>query len=126
MARHIIGPIVGLIIWLLVATIAGIILRDAWPAYARVAEAMTFTLWMMIARLSIGAFATLVTGFITARITRSTLAQLMPGIILLVAFIPQHVMLWNKFPIWYHLVFLSSLIPLTYAGNRMARPALNA
>jgi len=37
--------------------------------------------------------------------------------LLLVAFIPEHVSLWDKFPVWYHLTFLASLVPLTYLGG---------
>jgi hypothetical protein len=121
MAKNIIGVIIGLVAWLAVATVAGLIMRATWPAYASVAEAMTFTLPMMIARLSIGALATIVMGFVTARITRSAVAQLLPGILLLIAFIPQHILLWHKFPLWYHLCFLLTLVPLTYLGNRIAQ-----
>ena len=32
--------------------------------------------------------------------------RLRPGVILLVAFIPVHIGLWDKFPVWYHLTFL--------------------
>src|SRR5690349_1688050 len=124
MAKNIIGVIVGLVVWLVVATVAGLIMRATWPAYASVAEAMTFTLPMMIARLSIGALASIVMGFVTARITRSAVAQLLPGILLLIAFIPQHILLWHKFPLWYHLWFLLTLVPLTYLGNRIA-PAVS-
>jgi hypothetical protein len=120
MARNFIGVVAGLAAWLIVAIVAGLIMRESWPAYAGVAEAMTFTVPMMIARLSIGAFATLLMGFVTACITRSAVARLVAGVILLIAFIPQHVMLWDRFPIWYHLTFLLSLVPLTYAGNRVA------
>ena len=35
--------------------IAGLIMRGAWPEYASVADAMTFTLPMLLARLAIGA-----------------------------------------------------------------------
>ena len=42
----------------------------------------------------------------------------MPGLILLAVFIPQHIALWNNFPVWYHLTFLLSLVPLTYLGGR--------
>jgi len=101
-----------------VVAVAGIIMRGAWPEYARVADAMTFTLPMMIARLTIGALATIAAGLVTTAIAKpSTLARVAPGILLLVAFIPQHIMLWEKFPIWYHLTFLLSLVPLTYLGG---------
>jgi hypothetical protein len=33
-------------------------------------------------------------------------------------------MLWDKFPIWYHLSFLLSLVPLTYVGNSISRGAM--
>ena len=119
MTRNILGVVAGLVAWLLVAATLGFIMRTSWPAYAAVAETMNFTLPMMLARLSIGALATLAAGLVTALITRSAVARLIPGVLLLVAFIPQHVMLWDKFPLWYHLTFLLSLVPLTYVGSRI-------
>ena len=104
--RSIIGVVTGLVVWLAIATVVGLIMRRTWPAYASVAEAMTFTLPMMFARLSIGAFATISMGFVTACITQSAIARLIPGVILLIAFIPQH-----------------ALLPLTYLGNRIAGAA---
>jgi hypothetical protein len=120
MARKALAVIVGLAVWIAVATVAGVIMRAAWPAYASVADAMTFTLPMMIARLSIGAVATVAAGWVAAIIARrSTLATLLPGIVLLAGFIPQHITLWEKFPIWYHLTFLLSLIPLAFLGGKL-------
>jgi len=123
MARNFLGVVAGLAVWLALVFVAGAIMRGSWPAYASVADAMTFTLPMMFARLAIGAFATIAAGFVTACITRSTLARLLPGILLLIFFIPDHVQLWDKFPIWYHLWFLLSLVPLTCLGNAAARRA---
>ena len=118
MGKAILGVIVGLAVWIAIVAVAGVAMRAAWPEYAAVADAMTFALPMMLARLSIGALATLVAGLVTTAISpQSMLARLMPGLILLVAFIPQHVMLWNTFPIWYHLTFLLSIVPLTYLGG---------
>jgi hypothetical protein len=117
--RNILGVVAGIVTWLIVATAAGYIMRVSWPAYASVADAMTFTLPMLIARLSIGALATLTMGFVTAAIARSTIARLLPGVLALLAFVPQHIMLWDRFPLWYHLTFLLSLVPLTYAGLRI-------
>ena len=119
MVKAIIAIVAGLVAWIAVVALAGVIMRSSWPAYARVADAMTFTLPMMLARLSIGALATLAAGWVTAAIARRPmLVRLMPGLILLVAFIPQHIALWNVFPLWYHLTFLLSLVPLTYLGGR--------
>src|SRR5262245_3909225 len=120
MAKRILGVVCGLAGWLIIVTVAGLIMRAAWPAYARVADAMTFTLPMMFARLSIGAVATVAAGWVAGVITkRSTIATVLPGVLLLLAFIPQHISLWDKFPVWYHLTFLASLVPLTFAGGKL-------
>jgi hypothetical protein len=119
MLRNSLGVVAGLVSWLIVAAIAGFILRASWPEYVAVADSMNFTLPMMIARLSIGALATLSAGFVIALIARSSIAPLIAGVVLLIAFVPQHVMLWDKFPLWYHLTFLLSLVPLSYAGGRV-------
>ena len=117
--KALLAVVAGLVVWIAVVTVTGLIMRSSWPAYARVADAMTFTLPMMLARLSIGALATLAAGWVTAAIApRPMLVRLMPGLILLAAFIPQHIALWNNFPVWYHLTFLLSLVPLTYLGGR--------
>jgi hypothetical protein len=126
MARNFIGVVTGLVVWLAIAVVAGLIMRATWPAYVSVADAMTFTLPMMIARLAIAASATVSMGFVTACITRSAVARLIPGFILLIVFVPQHVMLWDKFPIWYHLWFLLSLVPLTYVGKSLTDAMLHA
>jgi hypothetical protein len=121
MTRGILGVMAGLAVWMIIVTIAGAIMRSAWPAYASVADAMTFTLPMMIARLSIGACATLAMGYVTAVVARqSARATLLSGVVLLLAFIPEHISIWNTFPVWYHLTFLFSLVPLSYLGGTMA------
>jgi hypothetical protein len=121
MAWTTLGVVAGLAAWATITSIAGVIMRGAWPEYASVADAMTFTLPMLFARLAIGAFATLIAGLVTAVIARRPLpATLVPGALLLVVFIPVHVGLWDKFPVWYHLTFLASLVPLTYMGGKIA------
>ena len=120
MGKGILGVVAGLAVWMIVVGVAGLLLRVAWPEYVSAAGAMKFTFSMKLTRLSIGALATLATGLVTAVITRSTTAILIAGALLLLLFIPQHVTLWDKFPVWYHMTFLLSLVPLTYAGGRMA------
>ena len=118
MSKKILAVIAGLVVWVIIVMAIGQIMRSSWPAYANVAAAMTFTLPMLIARLSISVVATLAAGLVTAFIAPvSTLVRLMPGMLLLVAFIPEHISLWDKFPVWYHLTFLVSLVPLTYIGG---------
>src|SRR5262245_14385276 len=122
MVKGILGVVAGLAAWLIVATVAGLILRLSWPAYASVAAAMTFTLRMLVARLSIGAVAALAAGLVTAAVARRSMrATLITGLLLLLVFVPDHLSLWAKFPVWYHLTFLVSLVPLTYLGGMIVR-----
>jgi NhaP-type Na+/H+ or K+/H+ antiporter len=83
---------------------------------------MTFTLPMMIARLTVGALATLAMGLATSVVSRrSLIATLTAAALLLLVFIPEHIRLWDKFPVWYHLTFLLSLVPLAYLGGMTSR-----
>ena len=120
MAKGILGVVAGLVAWVAVASIGGLAIRASWPAYASVEAAMAFPLSMLAARLLIGAVATLATGLVTAVIAPSSkLPVLITGLLLLASFIPVHMKLWDKFPAWYHLTFLLSLVPLTYLGAMM-------
>jgi hypothetical protein len=67
--------------------------------------AKTFTLGMMIARLSLGAVSSFCAGFVAAWITnRSVLTIKSLAGVLLVIFLPV-ITLWERFPPWYHVVF---------------------
>ena len=87
---------------------------------------MTFTLSMKIARLAIGALATVAAGVVARAVAGSTAAGVVVGAVLLVIFVPEHVQLWDKFPVWYHLTFLLSLVPLSYFGGRIVRAPLSS
>jgi hypothetical protein len=83
---------------------------------------MIFTLGMMGARLLIGAVSTLAGGFVAGYVCdRHRGTVLVTGAFLLLLFLPVHYALWNKFPVWYHLVFLGSLVPLTWAGAELRK-----
>ena len=43
------------------------------------------------------------------------------GLVLLALFVPNHIAIWDKFPLWYHLTFLSSLPVLAFLGGKLAR-----
>jgi hypothetical protein len=119
MARQVGGVVAGLVVWVAAALVVGEIMRASWPAYAIAAPALAFTLPMKLARLAIGAVSTLAAGWVTAFVARSPTAVLITGAILLALFIPQHISLWDKFPIWYHIAFLASLVPLTFYGGTL-------
>src|SRR5215469_8547897 len=107
MKRSIFAFVAGLVLWMLVATVLNRVLRAGLPGYALAEPTMTFTLGMKLARLIVGALASLSAGAATGRIAPSRIVlPWVLGAIMLAAFIPLHVQLWAKFPVWYHLVFL--------------------
>ena len=117
--RAVVAIVAANAVWLTVATLIGRVLRMSWPAYVAAEPMFAFTLPMLFARLAIGAVATVAGGWVAARISgRRSGVVLAQGFILLALFIPQHVMLFADFPLWYHAVFLASLVPLTWFGGR--------
>ncbi|HET7362448.1 MAG TPA: hypothetical protein VFJ70_02630 [Burkholderiales bacterium] len=115
---RVIGAIAaGLATWIVVATLLNLALRYTWPAYAAVEQAMTFSRGMMAARLIIGAVSSLFAGFVGAWLARGKpLAAWSLVVVLLAIFVPLHYQLWQRFPAWYHVVFLLSLVVVTPLG----------
>ena len=124
MIKMIAGIVAGLIAWIVVATIGNLMFRVAWPGYAEAEILMMFTLAMMVARLLLGALSSLCAGFVVAWITKrnGTGAKVL-GIVVTAMFFPVHYLLWDKFPIWYHVIFLASLFPLTLLGAKLSQRA---
>ena len=122
MIRAILAFIVGLAVWVLFASLLNRGLRLGFEGYAAAEPQMTFTHGMMAARLVLGALASLAAGAATRTIApSSTRLSWVLGTFLLAAFIPVHVQLWAKFPVWYHLVFLGTLVPLVLLGATLTR-----
>ena len=121
MIRNIGAILAGLAAWVVIATILDRLMRLAWPEYAAAVPVMVFTLPMMFARLTEGAITTIAAGFINRLVARAPLwPAAVQGLIVLLLFLPAHYKLWHNFPVWYHLTFLGSLIPLTLLGAALA------
>jgi uncharacterized membrane protein YphA (DoxX/SURF4 family) len=83
---------------------------------------LSFTLGMKVARLTLAALASLAAGAATGLIAPSrTKLPWVLGAIILAMFIPAHVQLWSRFPVWYHLFFLGTLVPLVVLGAALTR-----
>jgi hypothetical protein len=120
MWRKVIAFVSALIAWVLVASLLNRLLRIGLTGYAAAEPTMSFSLLMQWCRLTLGALASLSAGYVLARLAPNS-GRLPPilGVLVLVAFSPVHYNLWNKFPIWYHLVFLLTIVPLVLAGAWM-------
>ena len=103
--------------WILVATVLNLPLRISWPHYHEAETAFNFTFTMKLARLALGAVSSVAAGYVAAWVGKGRMrAAMLTGAILLGLFIPDHYLLWSKFPVWYHLTFLLSIVPLTLLG----------
>jgi len=122
MLRSIFAVLAGLVVWILVATLLNFGLRAGIAGYTLAEPTMSFTLGMKIARLILGALSSLTAGAVTYFIApaRKILPWIL-GAIILAMFIPAHIHIWAKFPVWYHLTFLVTLVPLVALGAALAR-----
>jgi hypothetical protein len=78
---------------------------------------MSFSLGVLVARLALGAVSSLCAGFAVAWLSRrKAIAAWSLVVLLLATFIPIHHMVWHRFPVWYHVVFIASLVVFTLLG----------
>ena len=122
MKRIIPAIIAGVVAWILAVSLFNRGLRVGLSGYAAAEPNMTFTPPMMAARLMIGALASLIAGAVAGWIDRRGGPGVwIVGVMLLAAFIPEHVAIWSTLPVWYHLTFLVTLAPLVLLGSLFAR-----
>ena len=107
----------GLVAWVVIVTVLNFGLRALIPGYHAAEATLEFTSAMKAGRLLEAALTSLAAGAIVRLIAPSSRsAPWIVGLVLLALFVPEHVMLWSKFPVWYHLAFLLPLAPLLAAG----------
>jgi len=112
----------GLVTWAVVVTLLNFGLRSAIPDYHAAEVTLQFTLAMKIGRLIEAAVASIAAGAAVGFIVLSKKwAPWLVGFVVLAMFLPVHVSLWSKFPVWYHLAFLVPLVPLAALGGSLAR-----
>lgn len=122
MWRMVASIVAGLVAWVVVVTILNFGLRAAIPGYHAAEATLQFTLAMKVGRLIEAALTSLAAGAVIGWIDPSRRwTPWLVGAIVLAAFLPVHVKLWNSFPAWYHLSFLVPLVPLVAIGAALVR-----
>jgi hypothetical protein len=121
--KTILGIVLGVAAWFAVVLGISFAIKGADPALNAALVAHT-TSTAMIERLVVSFIGTLAAGFVTALMSGERLrAPLIAGVLLLAWWGYYHVtMIWNQFPIWYHLTFFVSLPLLSVLGARLRRP----
>jgi hypothetical protein len=117
MWRTIGSIIVGICVWGAVVTLLNFGLRATIPGYHAAEASLLFTGAMKAGRLIEAAVASFAAGMAVRAIApASRVAPWVTGLVILALFVPVHVQLWSKFPVWYHLTFLLSIVPLVLLG----------
>jgi len=116
MTRSILATVLGVATWIAVATTLNLVLRGMLPGYREAEPVMAFTLVMLVARLVLGGLASISAGAVCFAVARAQRPVQVLAVLLVLVFVPMHYGLWDRFPAWYHLVFLVSLAPLTLFG----------
>jgi hypothetical protein len=121
MKRSIFACVAGLVTWVVVVSVINRVLRLALPGYTVAEQTLQFTLTIEVARLLMAAITSLAAGAVTRWISPNRWVPLIVGGIVLAMFLPAHVAIWSKLPVWYHLTFLLTIVPLVVLGAQVSR-----
>jgi hypothetical protein len=122
MFRAIGAILAGLVTFVALEYIASQVAKGIWPAYALAAPSRAYALNMLLARQGAGMLITLAAGAAAAWVGRGERrAALWFGLALLVGGVVNHIQIWDKYPVWYHLLFFAWIVPLAVLGGRLAR-----
>ena len=135
MARIIIGIAVGFVVWSIVwvggeQTLASLSpdwfgkhSLDAERAFTNGTALQTDPM-ISVVNLIRSFLTSIIAGYVTALVAgefkRSTMIL---GVILLLVGIGVEYLFWNIAPVWYHVLFILFLIPMTILGGKLRRPS---
>ena len=120
MGRIILGVIVGFVVWSILWVGSAAIMSAASADYAQAMADMKFSnFWLIVAIVRSVVFS-VVSGYLAVQLSKEvSKTTLGLGVFLLLFGIFVQVNVWNVFPVWYHLVFLALLIPMTIVGGKL-------
>ena len=122
MWRTLASIVAGLIAWAIIVTLLNFGLRGAIAGYHAAEATLQFTLAMKVGRLAEAALTSIAAGAVVGLIApQKNWPAWATGLIILGLFLPVHVGLWSKFPVWYHLAFLLPIVPLVAFGSLLIR-----
>ena len=108
---------------------AGIeLLRVVVPGYVEVEPEKAYSLGMLFARLAVFGTTIVAVAFAAAWVARDVWLAWVAGALILVLSIPDHLypgFVWDDYPVWYHLVYLASILPLALVGGAIRQRAFH-
>ena len=120
MLKNIFAVIGGFVLWSAAWIVSDLTLDVIFPSWHRDGLENT-TASYLIFSIARSIFISLICGYIAALIARQYQMQtaLVLGILLFAFGIFVQVSNWEKIPLWYHLIFLVLLIPMTWLGAKL-------
>lgn len=135
MVRIILGVIAGFIAWSILWVGSDQVLMSMWPdwygahqeAFGLAMEnkgSFTADTTILIMHIVRAAIVSVMSGFIAAIVAgENRKAPLALAIVLLIVGVIVEGFAWSYAPIWYHLLFLIVLVPMTILGGKMKQTA---
>ena len=122
MGRIILGVVVGFVVWSVLWVGSSSLMAVAWSDYANAMVTMKFGSGMLLIALIRSFVFSIIGGFIAVllskEVSKTTIGL---GVLLLLFGIFVQALNWQHFPIWYHIIFLGTLIPLTILGGKLIK-----
>ena len=110
------GIVAGLIVYVIIGSIGLYLLRICWADYAIANKDKSYTFEMLLFRLLVGIFSSVIAGAITTKITsdRGKTAWFVGAIVFCVGlYIHFLTTVWGDYPIWYHFAYVLPILPIT-------------
>lgn len=134
MLKIVLGVIAGFVAWSIIWVGSDAVLSTAWADYGEHqtramlalvnSESFAADNTIMAVRLVISIIATLMSGFLAAFIAgENRRAPLALGVILLLVGIAVQFGAWNVMPVWFHVIFLLLLLPMSILGGKLKKTA---
>ena len=122
MLRLTLGIVLAPVFWGVIQFPGSLLVSSMYPDVA--AGSVPPPLAYLLIALALSAAYAVFSGFCAALTagTNDNRLSIGAGLVLLVVGIGVQVAFWDTLPVWYHLVFLALIMPLTYLGTRIYKP----
>ena len=98
----------------LVAGVTGLaVLSALWPAYASAVPTKAFSTVMLLSRLGVAVTASIVAGLVAGGLGGPRAARAVGYVLTALSAVIHVGIVWADYPVWYHVVYLLSLVPVT-------------